>query len=74
MNPTAAAEGRRTPGPGADGSGPDEHQARVAAALERLPPRLREAVEPHAERLGVAAIADAYEFAEEAHRGQKRAS
>jgi guanosine-3',5'-bis(diphosphate) 3'-pyrophosphohydrolase len=74
VNPTAAAEGRRTPGPGADGSGPDEHQARVAAALERLPPRLREAVEPHAERLGVAAIADAYEFAEEAHRGQKRAS
>jgi hypothetical protein len=42
--------------------------------LDRLPSRLREAVEPHADRLDVAKIADAYEFAESAHTGQKRAS
>jgi GTP diphosphokinase / guanosine-3',5'-bis(diphosphate) 3'-diphosphatase len=43
-------------------------------ALERLPSRLREAVEPHRDRLDVEQIARAYEFAEAAHRGQKRAS
>jgi GTP diphosphokinase / guanosine-3',5'-bis(diphosphate) 3'-diphosphatase len=44
------------------------------AALNRLPSRLREAVEPHRTRLDVEQIARAYEFAEAAHRGQKRAS
>jgi GTP diphosphokinase / guanosine-3',5'-bis(diphosphate) 3'-diphosphatase len=44
------------------------------SALARLPTRLREAVAPHRERLDVEVIARAYEFAEVAHRGQKRAS
>jgi GTP diphosphokinase / guanosine-3',5'-bis(diphosphate) 3'-diphosphatase len=43
-------------------------------ALERLPSRLREAVEPFRDRLDIDVIARAYEFAESAHRGQKRAS
>jgi GTP diphosphokinase / guanosine-3',5'-bis(diphosphate) 3'-diphosphatase len=52
----------------------EEQVARVEAALGRLPSRLREAVEPHRGRLDVEVIARAYEFAETAHRGQKRAS
>ncbi len=78
MNPTASAESRRTPASG-DGEGgvasPDgDAEARVAEALERLPQRLRDAVEPFRERLDIPLIADAYVFAEDAHRGQKRAS
>jgi guanosine-3',5'-bis(diphosphate) 3'-pyrophosphohydrolase len=42
--------------------------------LDALPPRLREAVAPHADRLDVALIARAYRFSADAHRGQKRAS
>ena len=45
-----------------------------SAALDALPPRLREAVAPNAGRLDASLIARAYAFAEEAHRGQKRAS
>jgi GTP diphosphokinase / guanosine-3',5'-bis(diphosphate) 3'-diphosphatase len=51
-----------------------ERAERVDEALGRLPSRLREAVEPHRDRLDVDLIARAYEFAESAHRGQKRAS
>jgi GTP diphosphokinase / guanosine-3',5'-bis(diphosphate) 3'-diphosphatase len=54
--------------------GMEDRAARVEAALGRLPTRLREAVEPHRDRLDVELIARAYEFAETAHRGQKRAS
>ncbi|MFP4623848.1 MAG: RelA/SpoT family protein [Gemmatimonadota bacterium] len=71
MNPSAATEGRRTTGTAE--AAPDGATA-AASALERLPSRLREAVEPHSERLDVPLIAKAYAFAEEAHRGQKRAS
>ncbi|MFW6206152.1 MAG: RelA/SpoT family protein [Gemmatimonadota bacterium] len=70
MNPTTAAEGRRTPAENASAESSDS----LRAALERLPSRLREAVEPHAERLDVERIAEAYAFAEDAHEGQKRAS
>ncbi|NIP59131.1 MAG: HD domain-containing protein, partial [Gemmatimonadetes bacterium] len=89
MNPTAATESRRTPerpdsgdgertdAPGdvrgeAPGAAPAD--GGIEAALERLPSRLRQAVEPHADRLDIGMIADAYAFAEEAHSGQKRAS
>ncbi|HEX6308909.1 MAG TPA: bifunctional (p)ppGpp synthetase/guanosine-3',5'-bis(diphosphate) 3'-pyrophosphohydrolase [Longimicrobiales bacterium] len=44
------------------------------AALDALPPRLRESVEAYAERLDVDLIARAYRFSEKAHTGQKRAS
>jgi len=73
VNPTAAAEGRSTPETGADEAAA-ERAAVLADALDRLPSRLREAVEPHADRLDIPRIADAYEFAESAHTGQKRAS
>jgi GTP pyrophosphokinase len=43
-------------------------------ALEQLPPLLREAVAPNAQRLDLELIARAYRFAEAAHAGQKRAS
>jgi GTP pyrophosphokinase len=43
-------------------------------ALSVLPARLREAVEPHADRLDLDLIARAYTYGAEAHRGQKRAS
>jgi guanosine-3',5'-bis(diphosphate) 3'-pyrophosphohydrolase len=42
--------------------------------LESLPPRLRDAVEPVADRLDVDLIARAYAFAEGAHGDQQRAS
>ncbi|HUF50823.1 MAG TPA: bifunctional (p)ppGpp synthetase/guanosine-3',5'-bis(diphosphate) 3'-pyrophosphohydrolase [Longimicrobiales bacterium] len=45
-----------------------------AAALDALPPRLRESVEPYADRLDLDLIARAYHFSATAHRGQKRAS
>ncbi|HKJ93166.1 MAG TPA: bifunctional (p)ppGpp synthetase/guanosine-3',5'-bis(diphosphate) 3'-pyrophosphohydrolase [Longimicrobiales bacterium] len=45
-----------------------------ASALELLPPRLRDGVAPYADRLDVELIARAYQLAEEAHKGQKRAS
>jgi GTP pyrophosphokinase len=45
-----------------------------SAALEALPPRLRESVQLYAERLDVDLIARAYRFSEKAHAGQKRAS
>jgi GTP diphosphokinase / guanosine-3',5'-bis(diphosphate) 3'-diphosphatase len=51
-----------------------ERTSRVEEALERLPTRLREAVAPFRDRLDAEVIARAYEFAEAAHRGQKRAS
>jgi len=51
-----------------------DRAALIADALDRLPSRLREAVEPHSDRLDVPVIARAYEFAEKAHTGQKRAS
>jgi GTP pyrophosphokinase len=60
-------------GEAAAGSAPDGDEA-IVAALERLPSRLRDAVEPHVDRLDVPLISKAYVFAEEAHRGQKRAS
>ncbi|HSJ08795.1 MAG TPA: bifunctional (p)ppGpp synthetase/guanosine-3',5'-bis(diphosphate) 3'-pyrophosphohydrolase [Longimicrobiales bacterium] len=44
------------------------------AALDELPPRLRESVRAYAERLDLDTIARAYRFSEGAHRGQKRAS
>ncbi len=44
------------------------------SALDVLPPRLREVVEPDAARLDVAVIARAYQYAARAHEGQKRAS
>ncbi len=67
MDPTAAARAS------AEGAETARAEA-VEAGLARLPSRLREAVEPHAERLDVGQIADAYGFAESAHEGQKRAS
>jgi GTP diphosphokinase / guanosine-3',5'-bis(diphosphate) 3'-diphosphatase len=45
-----------------------------SAALETLPPRLRESVQLYAERLDVDLIARAYRFSDTAHVGQKRAS
>jgi GTP diphosphokinase / guanosine-3',5'-bis(diphosphate) 3'-diphosphatase len=44
------------------------------AALDALPPRMREPVEAYADRLDVDLIARAYRFSEKAHAGQKRAS
>jgi GTP diphosphokinase / guanosine-3',5'-bis(diphosphate) 3'-diphosphatase len=42
--------------------------------LERLPPRLRAAVEPYLDRLDADVIARAYRFSADRHVGQKRAS
>jgi (p)ppGpp synthase/HD superfamily hydrolase len=81
MNPTAAKESRSAPdaapepaGGGSADGGPEDRAGRVRAGLDRLPSRLREAVEPFSDRLDAELIARAYQFAEEAHRGQKRAS
>jgi GTP diphosphokinase / guanosine-3',5'-bis(diphosphate) 3'-diphosphatase len=72
----APGAGREAEAPAADAvaSVAVEQAARTDAALARLPTRLREAVAPHRDRLDVELIARAYEFAEQAHRGQKRAS
>lgn len=43
-------------------------------AIDVLPPKLREVVEPNAARLDVDLIARAYQYAARAHEGQKRAS
>ncbi|HEX7091371.1 MAG TPA: bifunctional (p)ppGpp synthetase/guanosine-3',5'-bis(diphosphate) 3'-pyrophosphohydrolase [Longimicrobiales bacterium] len=45
-----------------------------STALEILPARLRESIEPDAGRLDVPLIARAYRYSERAHAGQKRAS
>ena len=45
-----------------------------AARLDGVPAVLRKAIEPYADRLDLELIARAYQFAEAAHRGQKRAS
>jgi GTP diphosphokinase / guanosine-3',5'-bis(diphosphate) 3'-diphosphatase len=42
--------------------------------LDSLPKRLREALEPHANRLDLGLIVRAYHFGAHAHEGQKRAS
>jgi GTP diphosphokinase / guanosine-3',5'-bis(diphosphate) 3'-diphosphatase len=84
-SPESGAEPAASPesamGPAASPDAPAESVApapdavaRTDAALARLPARLREAIEPHRDRLDVEVIARAYEFAETAHRGQKRAS
>jgi GTP diphosphokinase / guanosine-3',5'-bis(diphosphate) 3'-diphosphatase len=44
------------------------------AALDALPPRLRQPVEAYADRLDLDLVARAYRFSEKAHEGQKRAS
>jgi GTP diphosphokinase / guanosine-3',5'-bis(diphosphate) 3'-diphosphatase len=44
------------------------------AALDMLPPRLREPVETYADRLDLELITRAYRFGQKAHEGQKRAS
>src|SRR5687767_1223435 len=46
----------------------------LGARLSGLPPRLRESIEPNAQRFDVDLIARAYQLSEKAHRGQKRAS
>ena len=46
----------------------------LGARLSELPPRLRESIEPNAQRFDVDLIARAYQLSEKAHRGQKRAS
>jgi len=46
----------------------------VEAALAQLPARLREVITPYVDRLDAPLIARAHQFAEAAHRGQKRAS
>ena len=46
----------------------------LGARLSELPPRLRESIEPNAQRFDVDLIARAYRLSEKAHRGQKRAS
>src|SRR5688572_21351527 len=46
----------------------------LGASLRELPPRLRESIEPNAQRFDVDLIARAYQLSEKAHRGQKRAS
>jgi len=51
-----------------------EPKVRAASPLAALPPRLRESLEPHAERLDFDQIARAYAFGARAHTGQKRAS
>jgi GTP diphosphokinase / guanosine-3',5'-bis(diphosphate) 3'-diphosphatase len=61
-------------GVGSDPAAVTDRAARTEAALDRMPTRLREAIEPHRDRLDAEVIARAYEFAESAHRGQKRAS
>jgi GTP pyrophosphokinase len=43
-------------------------------ALNDLPPRLRQSIEPYSDRLDLELLARAYRFSAEAHRGQKRAS
>src|SRR5690554_5967569 len=42
--------------------------------LDALPSRLRQSIEPYADRLDVDMIVRAYRFSEKAHEGQKRAS
>ncbi|HWV23043.1 MAG TPA: hypothetical protein VNZ58_02550, partial [Thermomicrobiales bacterium] len=42
--------------------------------LDALPSRLRQSIEPYADRLDVDMIVRAYRFSERAHEGQKRAS
>jgi GTP diphosphokinase / guanosine-3',5'-bis(diphosphate) 3'-diphosphatase len=44
------------------------------AALDVLPPHLRESVQSYADRVDLDLIARAYRFSEQAHLGQKRAS
>jgi GTP diphosphokinase / guanosine-3',5'-bis(diphosphate) 3'-diphosphatase len=44
------------------------------AALDQLPPQLREPIESYADRVDIELIARAYRFSEQAHEGQKRAS
>jgi GTP diphosphokinase / guanosine-3',5'-bis(diphosphate) 3'-diphosphatase len=44
------------------------------AALDALPPKLREPIEQYVDRLDIELIARAYRFSEKAHAGQKRAS
>ncbi len=44
------------------------------AVLDRLPPKLRQSLAQHAERLDAGLIERAYRFGLEAHEGQKRAS
>jgi GTP diphosphokinase / guanosine-3',5'-bis(diphosphate) 3'-diphosphatase len=44
------------------------------AALDSLPPRLRQPIEAYADRLDIELVARAYRFSEKAHEGQKRAS
>jgi GTP diphosphokinase / guanosine-3',5'-bis(diphosphate) 3'-diphosphatase len=44
------------------------------AALEVLPPKLRQPIRAYADRLDLELIARAYRFSEQAHQGQKRAS
>jgi GTP pyrophosphokinase len=46
----------------------------IRVALDSLPPRLRESLEVHADRLDAELIARAYAFGARAHQGQKRAS
>ncbi|HUP19939.1 MAG TPA: HD domain-containing protein, partial [Gemmatimonadota bacterium] len=74
MNPTTAPDTTQSaPSPEAAGT-PEDRATRIREAAERLPTRLREVVEPFSPRVDVELIAKAYAFAEEAHRGQKRAS
>jgi GTP diphosphokinase / guanosine-3',5'-bis(diphosphate) 3'-diphosphatase len=44
------------------------------AALDKLPPRLRESLQTYADRLDLDLIEHAFRFSEKAHAGQKRAS
>ena len=44
------------------------------ASLAELPARLRESIEPNADRFDIDLIVRAYRLSEQAHRGQKRAS
>ena len=53
---------------------PTTPAASAGDPLEGIPPVLRQAIEPYAERLDLGMIARAYRFAEQMHRGQKRAS
>jgi hypothetical protein len=41
----------------------------LGARLSELPPRLRESIEPNAQRFDVDLIARAYQLSEKAHRG-----
>src|SRR5687767_6598053 len=46
----------------------------LGASLAELPARLRESIEPNADRFDIDLIVRAYRLSEKAHRGQKRAS